>query len=196
MANLPNLLSGVRFLLVPILLALAWSGRGNGVLLCFVLSLLTDLADGLLARRLNLATELGAKLDSWADFLTYLSLPICGWWLRPEVVREEAIWLSTGIFSYLAAIAAGFLKFKRLTSYHTWGAKISAVLVGAAVLVFFANGPGWVFRVVMPFVGLANLEEIAITLTLRQLRANVPSLWHALNGKTVIKPLINADLGQ
>src|SRR5438270_1124349 len=108
MANLPNLLSGVRFLLVPILLTLAWSGRGKGVLLCFVLSLLTDLADGLLARRLNLASELGAKLDSWADFLTYLSLPICGWWLRPEVVREEAIWLSTGIFSYLAAIAAGF----------------------------------------------------------------------------------------
>src|SRR5437667_12543669 len=149
MANLPNLLSCVRFVLVPILLMLAWGGRGKAVLLCFVISLLTDLADGLLARRLNLATEVGAKLDSWADFLTYLSLPICGWWLRPEVVREEQLWLTGGIGCYFAATIAGFLKFRRLTSYHTWAAKVSAVLVGAAVLVFFAHGPGWLFRVVM-----------------------------------------------
>jgi hypothetical protein len=33
---------------------------------------------------------------------------------------------------------------------------------------------------VMPFVALTNLEEIAITITLPQAVANVPSLWHAL----------------
>src|SRR5437667_12886732 len=123
MANLPNLLSCVRFVLVPILLMLAWGGRGKAVLLCFVLSLLTDLPDGLLARRLNLATELGAKLDSWADFFTYLALPFCGWWLRANVVREEIWWLGAGIVCYLAATFIGFWKFRRLTSYHTWGAK-------------------------------------------------------------------------
>src|SRR5438445_8223828 len=74
----------------------------------------------------------------------------------------------------------GFLRFTRLTSYHTWGAKTAAALVGAALFVFFANGPGWVFRIVMPVVVLTNLEEIAITLTLIQLTANVPSVWHAL----------------
>ena len=133
-----------------------------------------------MARRLNLATELGAKLDSWGDFLTYLALPLCGWWLRPEVVTEEQTWLAAGIGCYLTATIFGFLRFKRLTSYHTWGAKVGAVLVGAAVLVFFANGPGWFFREVTPFVVLANLEEIAITFTLLELRPNVPSLWHAV----------------
>jgi CDP-diacylglycerol--glycerol-3-phosphate 3-phosphatidyltransferase len=162
------------------LLILAWSGRGQTFLYCFIVSLLTDLFDGLVARRLNLTTELGAKLDSWGDFLTYLALPLCGWWLRPEVVTKEHTWLAAGIGCYLTATIVGFLRFKRLTSYHTWGAKAGAVLVGAAVLVFFADGPGWVFRVVMPFVVLANLEEIAITFTLRELRPNVPSLWHAV----------------
>lgn len=179
MANLPNLLSSLRFLLVPVLLTLAWHGQNQIFLTCFVMSLLTDLADGLLARRLGLATELGAKLDSWADFLTYLALPLCGWWLRSEIVRQERLWLAAGIGCYLAATIIGFLKFRRLTSYHTWGAKGAAVLVGAAVLIFFAEGPGWVFRVVMPFVVLTNLEEIAITMTLRRPAANVPSLWHA-----------------
>ena len=123
MSNLPNLLSCTRFLLIPVLLTLAWTGRAEVFLVCLVISLLTDLTDGLLARRLNLATELGARLDSWADFLTYLSLPICGWWLRPEVVREERLWITGGIACYFAATIAGFLKFRRLTSYHTWAAK-------------------------------------------------------------------------
>jgi len=172
-------LSCTRLALVPILLSLAWTGHGKGFLFCFIASLLTDIADGLLARRLHLTTELGAKLDSWGDFLTYLSLPISGWWLRPEVVREEQCWLAAGIACYIAAIIVGFLKFSRLTNYHTWGAKTAAVLVGAAVLLFFAEGPGWVFRIVMPIVVLTNLEEITITLTLPQPAANVPSLWHA-----------------
>ncbi len=180
MANLPNLLSCLRIILVPVLLALAWRGRAETFLICFILSLLTDLTDGLLARRLNLATELGAKLDSWGDLLTYLALPLCGWWLRPEVIKEEALWLGLGIASYVAAVLVGVLKFRQLTSYHTWGAKISAVLVGTAVFVFFANGPGWLFRIAMPFVVITNLEEIAMTLALAQPATNVPSLWHAL----------------
>src|SRR5438552_2086535 len=180
MATLPNLLSIFRLLLVPVLLGLAWHGQSQFFLMAFLASLMSDAADGFLARRLNQASALGAKLDSWADFATYLALPFCGWWLRPEVVRQERWWLAAGIGCYLAATAAGFLKFQRLTSYHTWGAKISAVVVGAAVVVFFAQGPGWVFRLVMPIVVLANLEEIAITLALPRLRENVPSFWHAL----------------
>jgi len=44
----------------------------------------------------------------------------------------------------------GFLKFSRLTNYHTGEQKTAAVLVGAAVLLFFADGPGWVFRMSCP----------------------------------------------
>ncbi len=180
MANLPNLLSCARLLLVPVLLTLAWKGNSKVFFFCLVASILTDTADGFFARRLNQITDLGAKLDSWADLATSLSLPLSGWWLRPDVVRQEAPFLTSGIVFYLAAIAAGFLKFRCLTSYHTWGGKLTSVLVSLAVIVFFANGPGWPFRIAMPMVILSCLEEIAITLVLPSWRANVPSLWHAL----------------
>src|SRR5207247_10624309 len=98
-----------------VLLRLAWGGYSRFFLACLIGSLITDAADGLLARRLNQATSLGAKLDSWGDFITSLALPFCGWWLRPEVVRQEAVWLGAGIFCYLAATVAGFVKFRRLT---------------------------------------------------------------------------------
>lgn len=180
MVNVPNLLSWIRLLFVPVLLWLAWNGYSRTFLVCLVVSFLTDAADGFLARRLNQITPLGAKLDSWADLSTQLSLPFCGWWLRPEIVRQESPFLIAGVSCYLAAIAVGFLKFRRLTSYHTWGGKFSAFTVGMAVIVFFANGPGWPLRIAMLIVVLACLEEIVITVVLPERRANVPSFRHAL----------------
>ena len=126
---MPNLLSGARLLLMPVLLLLAWAGERHLFLPCLVVSLLTDAADGFLARKLNQATELGAKLDSWADFLTYLSLPVCAWWLWPGVVREQAAFLTAVIFCYVLPVVFGFLKFRRLTSYHTVAGKVVTVPV-------------------------------------------------------------------
>ncbi len=180
MLGLPNLLSLVRLALVPVLLLLAWNGQSKLFLLCLVLVLATDVSDGLLARSLHQTTELGAKLDSWADLFSYLSIPLCAWWLRPDVIRQESVLIGSAIFLYLAAVVVGFLKFRHLTSYHTWGAKVSAVLLGVAVLWLFAGGPGWVLRWVMPVIILAELEEIAITAILPKPTTNVPSLWHAV----------------
>lgn len=180
MAALPNLISGFRLLLVPGLLLLAWGQWSRVFLVALTVSLVSDLLDGYLARRLNARSELGAKLDSWGDLATWLALPFCAWWLRPEVLRAEAVWLAGGIGVYLASILFGYVKYRRLVSYHTWGAKALSWIVGAAVLVFFANGPGWIFRIVMPVVALAAFEEIAMTAVLPTWRANVPTIWHAL----------------
>ncbi len=191
MGMLPNLLSCGRLLLVPVLLALAWSGKSGWFLACLILSILTDVADGNLARRWKITSELGARLDSLADFSTNLSLPFCAWWLRPDVVRHELAFLAVGLFFFLAPIAFGFLKYRRLTSYHTWGDKLVFVATSIAVPVIFAGGPGWLLRVVVPLVVISQIDEMAITALLPEWRANVPSFWHARRMKS--KPALNAS---
>lgn len=178
MGALPNLLSCFRLLLVSVLLVLAWNGRAKLFVVCLVLSLLTDAVDGFFARRFKATSKLGAKLDSWADLGTYLALPFCGWWLRPDVLRAEAPYLIAPIALYLAAVGFGFLKYHRLTSYHTWSSKALAIVAAIVVLIFFLGGPGWPFRVLAPLAVLSLLEEMAITALLPKWRANVPSLWH------------------
>src|SRR2546426_669826 len=131
MLTVPNLLSGVRLLLVPLLLGLAWTGNAQLFLFGLIASLISDLADGFFARVLKQTSALGAKLDSWGDMATYLSLPFCAWWLQPDVIRQEAAWLTAGLATYVAAILFGFFRFGRLTSYHTWSGKLAAVLMGA-----------------------------------------------------------------
>jgi hypothetical protein len=68
----------------------------------------------------------------------------------------------------------------RLTSYHTRGAKLAAYLGGRGALVVFASGRAFSFRLATAALALAEIEEIAITLTLREWRADVPSLAYAL----------------
>lgn len=177
---LPNVLSAVRLALVPALLALAVAGRDSLWLVLLALALITDMADGFLARRWRVASELGAKLDSWGDLGIYLSLPLCAWLLFPHIVRRELFWVATGITAFVVPVLVGLARFRRFTSYHTWGAKLSAVLMGPSLLLLLADVTAAPFRLVVVLFVLAEIEEVMISFVLPRWRADVPTLVHAL----------------
>jgi len=144
--NLPNLLTGFRFIAAPVLLWLAWNGYGIAFMGLLAVAFLTDLLDGMVARLTGQATQFGATLDSWADVITYLTIALCCWWLWPEMVRRELFYVGLIIASCLLPALAGILKFGRFTSYHTWGVKIAAASMGLTLYILFLYGSTWPFR--------------------------------------------------
>jgi phosphatidylglycerophosphate synthase len=180
LCTIPNLLSGFRLASVPVLLVLAWGDYEEVFIVLLVCALLSDVADGYLARRLHQESELGARLDSWGDFALYISTPLSAWWLWPELIVREAPYVAVVLASFVLPILIGFVKYQRLTSYHTWGAKLSAVLMGCTTLLLFAGGPADPFHFSAAVLVLTQIEEIVITLVLSKWRSNVPSLVHAL----------------
>jgi len=81
--NIPNILSIFRILLIPLFIVLYFKAGGEngeyyfyaaGVL---ILSGLTDLFDGVIARKCNQITYLGKILDPLADKLTQVTVVIC-----------------------------------------------------------------------------------------------------------------------
>ena len=178
--SIPNLLSILRLIIIPVLFFAAWTGRSLMFQIMLAIVLLMALADGILARRLGQVTDLGAELDSWGIFAVFITVPLCGWILWPDIVRQEYTFIIAVVVFYVVPASHGLLKYGRLTSYHTWGSKLSNVLLSICIYIMALGGPTWPFRVVVPIMILAGIEEIFMTGILRQWQTNIPSLWHAM----------------
>ena len=79
--NLPNIISIVRIILVPVIIFSILRDRNGIALLFFLLAGLSDALDGFIARRFNLCTKLGAMLDPVADKLLIVSTVLVFFWL-------------------------------------------------------------------------------------------------------------------
>lgn len=182
--QLPNLVTGIRLILLPVLLAIAAQGHGHVFLVVVALCFFSDVVDGFLARTLGLSSELGAKLDSITDFLFYLTIALGTMWLWPDIMRREAAFFSAVILSIVLPPTVAFVKFKATTSYHTWATKLAALAVGLSLLALLAFDLSWPFRAAAILAVAAALEEIAITLISDNPRSDVRSLWHLLKRQT------------
>ena len=176
--SIPNILSLLRLALVPVLVALASAQQGQIFLLVLAVSLISDVLDGYLARKLNLASELGAKLDSWGDILTYAAMILGLHLIWPTIFDQQAEYLFAAMMSFILPTLLAFRKFGAYPSYHTWGAKLAAVLMAPAYYVLILTDADSFFRVVILFHVLVAVEEIAITYILNQPRSNVGSVFY------------------
>lgn len=175
--TLPNLLTGFRFIAAPMLLWLAWSGYGWWFMGLLAVSFLTDLLDGYVARLTGQMSAFGAILDSWADVVIYLTIALGCYWLWPDIVVRERLYVGFFVGCCLLPALVGFCKFGRFTSYHTWGVKFAAAAMGLSLYLLFLGDIAWPFRVASVIGILAALEEIGITLILSEPESNVRSIW-------------------
>jgi cardiolipin synthase len=115
MRHLPNILTFARFLLVPCFLLASMRHWYTAALVLFVTAAVTDIFDGLIARRMNLRSRLGALLDPAAD----KTLMVCGflYYTFAGDLPLKAIpgWLTFAVFirDFLIAITA-YLMYTRV----------------------------------------------------------------------------------
>jgi phosphatidylglycerophosphate synthase len=163
----------------PVLLAFAWNGDTGVFLALFGLGLLSDVLDGALARRLGQESDFGARLDQWADFTLWVSFPLGACWLWPEIVRREAPYVILAVVCLLVPTAIAYAKYRAVPGYHTWSAKLSAVLMGSAVPLLLIFDVAWPFRVAAFFQLVCAVDELGITYLFAECRHDVPSVFHA-----------------
>ncbi len=182
--HLPNTISFLRILIVPVLMYLAVNQQPMAFIIVLILAELTDALDGFLARRLDVVSELGAKLDSWGDFLVYISMVIGAWLLWPEILLREQIYVFIMIACFTLPVLVGLLKFKKWTSYHTLSAKLAVVVSIIAYVLLFTGLLSWPIIVAVTLSLYAAIEQILITLIGHEGRTvDVKSIWHALKEK-------------
>ena len=72
--NIPNALTVVRILLLPVVVWRFIIGDATGALIAYLAAMLTDALDGIIARKFNQITALGKLLDPLADKLSLVTL--------------------------------------------------------------------------------------------------------------------------
>lgn len=126
--TIPNLLSLFRLLLIPLIIWLyATKQAYTQALLVLILSAATDIADGIIARKFNLVSDLGKALDPVADKLTQIATLWClvtrfpHMWLPLAVLMVKELF--TGIMSLYAVKKSGEVK------GADWHGKLCTVLL-------------------------------------------------------------------
>jgi len=185
--SIPNILSLTRLALVPVLVVLAYFAEPEGFLVVLAVSLLSDVFDGYLARKLNLVSELGAKLDSWADMLTYGCMILGIYWIWPQIFAQQLWFLVAATLSFILPVLYAFNKFGEYPSYHTLGAKTAAVLMAPAFYLLTLMGADLFFNAVIIFHIIVAFEELAITSVLTQPRSNVRSIFSLVGNSKLAK---------
>ena len=131
----PNLLTGLRMALVPVLWALALLGEGRLVGVGLVLAGATDFLDGHLAHRFGHQSNLGARLDSLADTFIMLSAALWLDILHPEILRGSFALVVATLGVYVISMSAGLLRFRTLGNLHLYSSKVAGgFLYGFAVI--------------------------------------------------------------
>lgn len=125
MRNLPNAITLLRFALIPALVVLLVQRDFDLAFALFIVSALSDLADGWVARRWNLRSRFGAIADPLADKLTMLSVTVLlallnwlPWWFAAAIVLRDVL-IVGGATAYHCLIGRVEIAPTRLSKLNT-----------------------------------------------------------------------------
>lgn len=132
--TVPNLLSLVRLALLPVVVWLyTYKENYIGAIGVLVLSGLTDIVDGFVARKFNMVSDLGKILDPVADKLTQITMLACLADAHPQML----ILILVFVVKELSLIVLGYLAIKRKDSVNSakWYGKLNTVIIYSMIVV-------------------------------------------------------------
>ena len=177
-----NGITWYRIIAAPILLVLIFTKQFDIFKWLLALSFFTDLIDGYLARKYKVVSIMGSRLDSVGDDLTVFAATIGLFVFESEFVRKEFIILIILFSLFVVQTVLALVRYKKISSFHTYFAKSAAILQGLFfILIFLLPEPLYFLFYLAAFVtGIELLEEIILVALLPQWEANVKGLFWVL----------------
>lgn len=189
--TIPNILSFYRLFSFPVLLAIALFGYRQLFSVLFIINLITDILDGFIARRFNLKTNIGSRIDSLADVGSYIlaaiGIYLFKWYLFQPYMPSFLIFLAfvfaTDIFS--------LIKFGKFTCLHLYSVKIGGYIQGFFFFLIFTYGFFPIYYYFMITWGiLAFIENLTVQILIREMQTDMKGLYWIMkecnSGKNIL----------
>ncbi|HLG34307.1 MAG TPA: CDP-alcohol phosphatidyltransferase family protein [Bacteroidia bacterium] len=176
-----------RLVAAPFLVFLIFTGRIDLFKWLLGISFFTDLIDGWLARQFKVASVFGTKLDSIADDLTILAAVTGMIVLKRDFFFSEFPVLMVLLGLFAAQNIMALIRYKKITSFHTYFAKAAAILQGVFfILLFFLPEPVYVLFYAAAIITAIELaEEILLVYYLPEWKANVKGLFWVIKERKI-----------
>ncbi len=145
MWNVPNVLTILRIILIPVFVVLHAKGMLKESLVVFLAASFTDFLDGYLARKNNQITAFGKLMDPLADKVMVCTALLC------QAIGGAIPWVAFGIVlgkELLMVIGGAFMLKRGVVVYsNMWGKVAQCMFILALVLSFFhAEWIAWGFQ--------------------------------------------------
>lgn len=171
-----------RVLFAPLLIWLVANHRTGGTIAsCIVLETLLDVFDGIVARRLGVATPRLRRMDSLIDTVFYLAVFYCAAVYHFAALKQHWILLAGLLGLEAARYIFDYVKFRREAAYHMYSAKAWGLVLGAAVIALLAfDRAGWLLASALVLGIVSDCEGLAISVLLHQSVEDVPHVFRAM----------------
>jgi cardiolipin synthase len=174
---IPNQITAIRFFAVPVMWVMAFDEQLTYIGIGLVISLVADLLDGAVARKLHQTSDFGSKFDSISDQFIQLSALIWIVWLMPEIISENRFISLQAIATYFTSLFVGLVKFKRLGNLHLYLSKVSGLFLYLFLIHAFLVGvySYFLFMLAGILFILSSTETLVLQLTRSSVDAQIGS---------------------
>jgi CDP-diacylglycerol--glycerol-3-phosphate 3-phosphatidyltransferase len=186
--NIADWFSFYRIFASPFLLLLVWIDVQLIFTWFLLISYLTDVIDGFLARRLKITSARGSQLDSFGDQITLITGLIALFYFENEFIITNLTIILIAFIPYIIQMLIAFYKYGKATAFHTYLAKTSAVIQSVFILWSLFFNPEYSLFYIMIIIGvLETIEEISLIFMYDNWISDVKSIFLALKDKRRIK---------
>lgn len=180
--RVPAALVALRAVCGPVLLAAAVAGADPRLLVALLtVAFLSDVFDGIVARRLGVATEGLRRADTIVDTAFYVCAAVALWRRAPSVIEAHVAGITVLVSIELLRWGIERWRYGRLASYHMWSAKAWGITLWLGFSEAFLTGrPGPLMQAAVATGILADTEGLLATLVLSTWQHDIRTAWHAL----------------
>jgi len=173
----------LRLLLSPAMIVLAFTldEQPGWLLACMTVALVSDIFDGIIARKLGVATPLLRKFDSIADLLFWATSLTCAFLLQPEIIVDNGLFIGVLLLGEIGIHLLSFGKFQKPPANHAYLSKLWALTVWVSLSLIIGWGfAGWPFLVMFGLGVLSYLDNFLILLVLPNWKSDTSSVLSAI----------------
>jgi phosphatidylglycerophosphate synthase len=182
--NIADWISFYRIAAAPLLILLLFLDERTIFTWFLLISYCTDAIDGFVARKLKITSARGSQLDSFGDQITFILGLIGILIFEFDFIKENYILIIVSFSPYIIQMFIAFIKYGKATAFHTYLAKLSAIVQSVFILwLLFFEPIFWLFYVMIILGILETIEEVALIFMYDNWVSGVKGIYWALKDK-------------